>query len=91
MMVVAIPSLVGSEFGVGNITFANKCNNSVMHALVTLCVRQTFMKSNVESNLDKLEPQYRGVLHSSLSEDAPSKAVQPPGPSSSASPSTSSG
>jgi hypothetical protein len=35
-MDVAIPSLVGSEFGTGNITFENKCSSSVMHALVTL-------------------------------------------------------
>ena len=88
-MVVAIPSLVGSEFGKGRMTFENKCSNSVMHALVTLCVRQTFMNNKVLSNLDKSDPQKRGVLHSSLSADASSKAVQPLSPSSSASPSIS--
>jgi hypothetical protein len=35
-MAVATPSLVGNEFGNGNITFENKCSNSVMHAFDTL-------------------------------------------------------
>ena len=86
-MVVAIPSLVGSEFGKGRMTVENKWSNSVMHALVTLCVRQTFMNNKVLSNLVKPDPQKRGALHSSLRADASAKVVQPLSPSLSASPS----
>ena len=66
-MLEAIPSLLGREFGVGRMTFDSRCSNSFMHAFVTLCVRHTFMNMSVVSNLDRLEPQYKGVVDSSLS------------------------
>lgn len=56
-MVVAFPSLVGMEFGVGKITLDSKCNSSFMHAFDTLYVRHTFMNINVLSSLDRLDPQ----------------------------------
>jgi hypothetical protein len=71
-MAVATPSLVGNEFGTGNITLENKCSNSVMHALLTLCVRHTFINISVLSSLDKLLPQNRGVRHSLFRAEAPS-------------------
>jgi hypothetical protein len=74
-MAVATLSLAGKEFGEGNITLENRHNNSVMHAFDTLWVRHTFITINVQSSLDKLEPQKRGVRHSSLSTEAPSNPV----------------
>ena len=65
-IVVAAPSLLGNEFGEGKITLENSCSNSVMHALLILCVRQTFITNNVVSNLDSPDPQNKGVVYSSL-------------------------
>lgn len=69
-ILLASPSLLGSEFGDGKITVASRCSISLMHAFVALCVRQTFMTIKVASNLDKLDPQKRGVWDSSVMADA---------------------
>lgn len=90
-IVVAVPSLVGNEFGKGRMTFEKRCSSSEMHAFDTLCVRQTFMNNNVLSSLDKFEPQNRGVLHSSFRAEAPSNAKRPSSPSASKLPSRSTG
>lgn len=71
-MLVAVLSLLGRELGVGNITFASSCSISVMQAFVTLCVRHTFKNMRVVSSFDMFDPQYSGVLESSLSAEAPS-------------------
>ena len=76
-ILVAIPSLVGKEFGVGKITLENKCNNSLIHSFVTLCVRQTFKNIRVVSSRVRCDPQKRGVLDSSFRATSPSNPVRP--------------
>lgn len=73
-MLVAVPSLLGNEFGNGKMILENRWSNSVMHSLLTLCVRHTFMNNKVLSSLLKFDPQNKGVLHSSLRAESPSNA-----------------
>jgi hypothetical protein len=70
-MAVATPSLVGNEFGTGNITLENKCSNSVMHALLTLCVRHTFINIRAEApSNDELQFSPHAACSPSSSEES---------------------